>query len=152
MKKIKVKIKKLSDLAEVPEYQTDWSSGADLVAAEERVIFPGETVVVKTDLAMAIPPGWELRVRPRSGLSLKTPLLVKNAPGTIDADYRGNIGVILHNMHDPDGPQGNRPYVVKVGDRIAQGVLGEAPQADFVVVDDLDETERGDGGFGHTGG
>lgn len=146
-----VKVRKLTPLAQVPEYKTKGAAGFDLAAAEKRVIFPGETVVVRTGLAMEIPPGLELQIRPRSGISLKTPLIMKNAPGTIDSDYRGEIGIILHNINDPDGPQGNRPYTVQVGDRIAQGVLAPVVSGILKEAEELSDTERGAGGYGSTG-
>lgn len=93
---------------------------------------------------MEIPQGYELQIRPRSGLSLETKLRIANSPATIDSDYRGEIKIIVENI-------GNTPIMISHHDRIAQGVLNEVPQANFILVEELNETERGDGGFGHTG-
>lgn len=144
VKKVPVKIILLNENAVVPVYQTDGSAGFDFHSTEEVAIEPYATAMVPTGLAMAIEPGYEVQVRPRSGLSFKTPLRVANAPGTIDSDYRGEIKVLLTNT------SGVGIFVEK-GERVAQGVLSQVPQAIFEVVDSLDETERGAGGFGHTG-
>ena len=129
-----------------PVYATEDSAGADLKACiqEPLTITPGERVVVPTGLRLAIPPGWEGQVRPRSGLALKTGLTVLNAPGTIDADYRGDVKVILINL-------GGDPVSVEPGMRIAQLILSRAPKATFRRVLELPGTERGSGGFGSTG-
>lgn len=148
--KVKVFFKRLSDLATIPKYATAGSAGFDLAAAERRVIFPGETVLIKTGLAVELPPGYELQIRPRSGISLKTPLIQKNTIGTIDSDYRGEIGLMFHNIEDADRV-GNRPYTVEVGDRIAQGVIAKLPEVEIWETDELSSTERGVGGFGSTG-
>jgi dUTP pyrophosphatase len=103
-----------------------------------------ERRLIPTGLHIALPPGYEAQVRPRSGLALKAGITVLNAPGTIDADYRGDIGVVLINLSDRD-------FVVNDGERIAQMVIARHEQGDFVVVEQLDETERGEGGYGHTG-
>lgn len=147
-----IKIKKLHPDAVVPKYATVGSAGFDLVAVEGVAFRPGETALVKTGLAFEIPEGYQLEVRPRSGLSLNSPLRVANAPGTVDADYRGEVCVIMTNTSE-DCPQygGGRKWEVKKGDRVAQGVLTKAYQASFVVVPELSSTERGQGGFGHTG-
>lgn len=105
---------------------------------------PLERRLVPTGLFMALPEGYEAQVRPRSGLALKHGITVLNTPGTIDADYRGEIGVVLVNLS-------NEPFTVEPGERIAQMVIAKHEQADFVVVEELDETERGAGGYGHTG-
>ncbi|MBH48476.1 MAG: dUTP diphosphatase [Halobacteriovorax sp.] len=132
----------------LPVYQTAQAAGADVKASlgsgESMVIKPGERVLVPTGLSMEIPVGYEIQVRPRSGLSLKTGLLVVNSPGTIDADYRGEVKVILGNL-------GTKDEVIAHGDRIAQLVLAPVTQASFMQVDALGETERGSGGFGSTG-
>lgn len=149
-----VKIKLLDnfdrDLA-LPRYETEEAAGADIRAslpAELRssgmVIPPGGRELVPTGLAMEIPRGFEVQVRPRSGLSLKTPLLVVNSPGTIDSDYRGEVKIILGNF-------GNEPFVITHGERLAQLVLAPVIQATFETVDNLNTTERGAGGFGSTG-
>tara|TARA_R110000868_G_scaffold38661_4_gene135100 strand:+ start:13745 stop:14203 length:459 start_codon:yes stop_codon:yes gene_type:complete len=132
----------------LPVYQTSQAAGADVKASlgsgESMVIKPGERVLIPTGLSMEIPAGYEVQVRPRSGLSLKTGLLVVNSPGTIDADYRGEVKVILGNL-------GTKDEVIAHGDRIAQLVLAPVTQASFVTTDALGETERGAGGFGSTG-
>jgi dUTP pyrophosphatase len=146
-----IKVQKLehfdNDL-ELPQYQTKDAAGCDIRAnlgrGESLLIKPGERVLVPTGLAFAIEPGYEVQVRPRSGLSYKTGLMVVNSPGTIDADYRGEVKVILGNL-------GSINEVIEHGDRIAQLVLAPVYQPTFEVVDSLDETERGEGGFGSTG-
>ena len=131
---------------DLPSYATIGSAGADLRAAggTPLVIQPGERALVPTGIAMALPANHEGQVRPRSGLAVKFGLTVLNAPGTIDADYRGEIMVPLINL-------GAEEFVVEHGLRIAQLVVAPFHQADFHVVDDLDDTARGDGGFGSTG-
>jgi dUTP pyrophosphatase len=129
----------------LPSYQTAQAAGADLTAAVEAelVLAPGERRLVPTGIAIALPDGYEAQVRPRSGLALKQGVTVLNAPGTIDADYRGEVGVILVN-------HGAVPFVVRRGDRIAQLVVAPVVQAAFREAE-LDETARGAGGFGSTG-
>lgn len=130
----------------VPHYQTDHSAGVDLYAAVEGelAIAPGAWKLVPTGIAVAIPEGYEGQVRPRSGLALKHGIGMLNGPGTIDADYRGEIGIILFNFSD-------RPFIINRGDRIAQMVFAKLAKASFSVVNELSETRRGSGGFGHTG-
>lgn len=130
----------------LPAYATSGSAGCDLVAALETPlpIAPGARALVPTGIAIALPPGWEAQIRPRSGLALKHGLTCLNAPGTIDADYRGEVGVILANL-------GEAPFVVERGMRIAQMVIAPVFQARFEPVESLDETARGAGGFGSTG-
>ncbi len=130
----------------LPHYQTQHSVGVDLYAAVDReaVIGPGEWKLIPTGIAVAIPEGYEGQVRPRSGLALKHGIGMLNAPGTIDADYRGEISVILFNFSD-------KPFVIQRGDRIAQMVFAGVVKASFEKVDTLSETARGAGGFGHTG-
>ena len=130
----------------LPAYETDHAAGMDLRAAvsESLTIAPGERVLVPTGIRIALPPGAEAQVRPRSGLAIRHGLSMVNTPGTIDADYRGEIRVILINL-------GQEPYTVKRGDRIAQLVVAPVFRVDWNVADTLDETARGDGGFGHTG-
>jgi dUTP pyrophosphatase len=142
---VKVKIKKLDPRAVVPTYGTEGAAGFDFYAIEDVAILPNETKLIKTGIAMEIPVGYEVQVRPRSGMSLKTSFRVANAPGTIDADYRGECNVIGHNSHN------HHMLDIKKGDRIAQGVLSKVPQADFEVVDELSDTNRGTGGYGSTG-
>ncbi|HUW57139.1 MAG TPA: dUTP diphosphatase [Planctomycetota bacterium] len=130
----------------LPEYKSDAASGMDLIAAnrDDVVLEPGGIALVPTGLHIAVPVGYEAQVRPRSGLAVKHGITVVNAPGTIDADYRGEVGVILGNM-------GSEPFVVKRGMRVAQLVIARVTHATWVPVDQLDETDRGHGGFGHTG-
>lgn len=132
----------------IPDYETDGAAGMDIRANETVVLHPKETKLIKTGLYIAIPPGYEIQVRPRSGLSLKTPFRVANAPGTIDSDYRGEICVIGHNSSDSEDIQ------VAIGDRIAQLVLQQVPVIQWLRVpslEELEETSRGTGGFGSTG-
>ena len=145
MKKVKVKI--YSTSKQVPIYTTENSVGADIISTERYVIRPNRQELISTGLFMEIPDGYEVQVRPRSGLAAKRSITITNSPGTIDADYRGEIKVILHNL-------GGDIFVVNKGDRIAQLVIKEALQMDFEQVDtyeELENTDRGQGGFGHTG-
>lgn len=130
----------------LPAYATTQSAGMDLRANldEPIVLRPMERRLIPTGLHIALPEGYEAQVRPRSGLALKKGITVLNAPGTIDADYRGEIGVVLINLSQDD-------FVVNDGERIAQLVVASYQQAELVAVDSLDETERGEGGYGHTG-
>lgn len=130
----------------LPAYLTDGAAGMDLPAAvnEPLTLAPGERRLIPTGLRMAIPPGFEGQVRARSGLALKHGVIVPNAPGTIDSDYRGVVGVILMNL-------GEAPFVVRRGDRIAQMVVCLVARADLKAVSQTPISERGDGGFGHTG-
>lgn len=142
----KLRVKKLHPDAVLPKYQTKGASGFDLVALEDVDIKAGETKLVRTGLSVAVPEGFELQVRPRSGMSLKTNMTVANSPGTVDSDYRGEVCVIVKNS------LGSNPHVpIKKGDRIAQGVIVPVVQAEILEVESLDETERGAGGFGSTG-
>ncbi|ATI83066.1 MULTISPECIES: dUTP diphosphatase [Sphingobium] len=128
----------------VPAYATAHAAGMDVVSAEEIILNPGDRHPVATGFALAIPEGYEIQVRPRSGLALKHGITLPNAPGTIDADYRGELKVLLIN-HGAD------PFPIKRGDRIAQLVVAPVQLASFVEVDMLDDTVRGQGGFGSTG-
>ena len=130
----------------LPQYATALSAGMDLRANIDAPIIlkPLERKLVPTGLYIALPAGYEAQVRPRSGLALKKGITVLNTPGTIDADYRGEIGVVLINLSQDD-------FVVEDGERIAQMVIARHEQADFELVEVLDETERGEGGYGHTG-
>jgi dUTP pyrophosphatase len=139
-----VKFRKLSTFAEVPRYQTDGSVGADLTSVEEVDIPPGEFKLVKTGLAVELPRGVEMQIRPRSGLAFKHGVTVLNAPGTIDSDYRGEVGVLLIN-------HGVQSFHVSVGDRIAQAVLNQVIIRNYQESKDLSDTERSSGGFGSTG-
>lgn len=130
----------------LPAYATAQSAGMDLRAniGEPIVLRPMERKLIPTGLYIALPPGYEAQVRPRSGLALKRGITVLNAPGTIDADYRGEVGVLLINLSQED-------FTVNDGERIAQMVIARHEQGEFVEVETLDETERGAGGYGHTG-
>ncbi|MEM1258673.1 MAG: dUTP diphosphatase [Bacteroidota bacterium] len=130
----------------LPHYETGASAGMDLRAniSEAITLKPLERVIVKTGLFMELPSGYEAQVRPRSGLAAKRGITVLNAPGTIDADYRGEIGVILVNLSNDD-------FTVEDGERIAQMVIAKHERAEWVEVDELSETSRGEGGFGSTG-
>lgn len=151
---MRIQIKKLNPDAVIPKYATEGSSGFDLVAIEDVTIQPGQTKLVKTGLAVNIGPGYEMQVRPRSGLSLKTPLRVANSPGTVDSDYRGEVCVIMTNSatefcdkHDFR----EKVQYIKKGERIAQGVICPISRAEIEVVEELGDTDRGTGGFGSTG-
>ena len=144
---VPVQIKRLPHGAglPLPAYATSGAAGMDIVSAEQVTIAPGARHAVATGLAVAIPEGFEIQVRPRSGLALKHGISVPNTPGTIDSDYRGELKVILVNL-------GHEPFAIAPGDRIAQLVLAPVVQAVWDEVADLDATERGEGGFGSTGG
>ncbi|MBP3252351.1 MAG: dUTP diphosphatase [Prevotella sp.] len=130
----------------LPAYATEQSAGMDLRAniSEPIVLRPLQRQLIPTGIYIALPEGYEAQVRPRSGLALKKGITVLNAPGTIDADYRGEVGVVLINLSQED-------FVVNDGERIAQMVVARCEKADFIEVETLDDTERGDGGYGHTG-
>ena len=145
---LEIYMKKLahgSDLP-LPTYATAQSAGMDLMAAvtEDVVIKKGERKLIPTGVAIALPEGYEAQIRPRSGLAFKHGITVLNTPGTIDADYRGEIGIILINL-------GAEDFVVTRGMRVAQVIIGSYTQAKFTAVEDLSVTKRGDGGFGSTG-
>ena len=135
-----------SEGAVLPVYKTSGAAGADVCAFlnEELVIHSGQYSLVPTGLYFEIPEGYEIQVRPRSGLAFKNGVTVLNSPGTIDSDYRGELKVLLVNL-------GNEDFVIKSGDRIAQIIISPVIQADFVQAELLSETERGEGGFGSTG-
>lgn len=130
----------------LPKYQTSQSAGMDLRANIDApvLIKPLDRKLIPTGLHIALPEGYEAQIRPRSGLTIKKGITIINTPGTIDPDYRGDVGVILVNISNED-------FVVQPGDRIAQMVINKFEQAKFEVVEELDETERGEGGYGHTG-
>ncbi|MEY4054743.1 MAG: hypothetical protein RL519_78 [Pseudomonadota bacterium] len=130
---------------DLPAYATAGAAGMDVVSAEDVTIAPGARHAVATGLAMAIPEGFEIQVRPRSGLALKHGITVPNTPGTIDSDYRGELKVILIN-------HGSEDFAIRRGDRVAQLVLAPVTRASWLEVETLDETARGTGGFGSTGG
>ena len=141
---LRLRVKRLHPDAVLPTYAHDGDAGMDLTAVESVELAPGERAAVATGWAVAIPDGWVGLVHPRSGLALKQGLTVANAPGTIDAGYRGELKAILVNL-------GSAPVAVASGDRVAQLLLQEVGRAAVVEVDDLDDTARGEGGFGSTG-
>jgi len=142
---IPVKIR-ISPGAKIPEYQSNGSSGADICAfIEEPVkIFPGDTALIPTGIFIEIPVGYEAQIRPRSGLALKHGITLLNTPGTIDADYRGEVKIIMANF-------GKEDFSVQSGMRIAQMVFSKVYRSHFIETDILNQTERNDGGFGHSG-
>ncbi|HFJ9375222.1 TPA: dUTP diphosphatase [Bacillus nitratireducens] len=144
---LRVKIKRLKDV-ELPKYAKPGDSGFDLVAAEDTIIWPGETKVVPTGLAFEIPPGYELQVRPRSGMTRNTKLRV--VLGTVDSGYRGEVGVLVDNTERPKEAN-MQAHVIERGTRIAQGVIAPVETAHFVEVDELSVSQRGKNGFGSTG-
>ena len=143
---ITIRIRRLSNGTDLPlpAYASDGAAGMDIVSAESLTIAPGERHAVATGFAVAIPAGFEIQVRPRSGLALKHGVTCLNTPGTIDSDYRGEVKVILANL-------GTEPFVIWRGDRIALLVPAAVQRAGFQEVTELDETARGSGGFGSTG-
>mgnify|MGYP004726906367 FL=1 len=145
-KKVKIYVQKTSEKTAFPSYMTPGSSGLDLRASieEPMTLEPFERKLISTGLKLAIPQGYEGQVRPRSGLALKHGITTLNSPGTIDSDYRGEVKVLLINL-------GSAPVVINSGDRIAQLVIAPVVQAELEEVDELDDTSRGEGGFGHTG-
>ena len=145
MEKISIKIINNSPNP-LPEYKTLFSAGMDLKANNQTPVLlkPYERILVPTGLYIELPQGYEAQIRPRSGLALKHGITVLNSPGTIDADYRGEIGVILINLSDND-------FVIEQGDRICQMIVAKHEQAEFKEVEFLSQTQRGEGGFGHTG-
>ncbi|MDG1596090.1 dUTP diphosphatase [Bacillus cereus] len=168
--KLSVKIKRLNESVEIPKYAKPGDAGFDLVAAEDVIIKPGETKVIPTGLAFEIPPGYEMQIRPRSGMSRKTKLRV--VLGTIDSGYRGEVGVIADNVSiieyasqprllkgafvgdsDFNVTKATNYEIIKIkkGERIAQGVIAPVETAHFEEVDELSDSERGVGGFGSTG-
>ncbi len=144
---VPVRVKRLehAEGLELPQYATAGAAGMDVLAAEDIVLAPGMRHAVATGLALAIPDGYEIQVRPRSGLALKHGISVPNTPGTIDSDYRGELKVILINF-------GAEPFAVRRGDRVAQLVIAPVVRARWDLVNELDDTARGSGGFGSTGG
>lgn len=148
MAEIRVFIERLNGNEDIPlpRYMTEGSAGMDIFAAveKEEIILPGKRTIVPSGITIALPEGYEAQIRPRSGLAIKNGVTLVNSPGTIDADYRGEIGVIMIN-------HGEEPFVVKRGDRIAQMVIHRTYRVTWDLRDGLDESSRGDGGFGHTG-
>jgi dUTP diphosphatase len=145
---LKIRIKKLPESKDLPlpSYQTEHSAGMDLLAAVdgELTIQSGKWALVPTGISIELPEGYEAQVRPRSGLAAKHGISLVNTPGTVDADYRGEIKVILINF-------GEEPFIIRRGDRIAQMVINEVVRAQLIHVEELNGTKRGGGGFGHTG-
>ncbi len=144
--KIHVKRLKKNHPISLPRYMTEGSSGMDIFASLEKevTLVPGERRLIPTGISVAIPEGFEGQIRPRSGLAIQKGIGIVNGPGTIDADYRGEIGVLLINF-------GKEPFTIRDGDRIAQMVISQVFRATFEEVDDLPATQRQEGGFGHTG-
>lgn len=140
---VDIKVQKIHENAIIPEYAHVTDAGADIYAIEDVAVKPHTTVLVKTGLKVAIPTGYEIQIRPRSGMSLKTSMRVANTPGTIDAGYRGEICVIMENT-------GNLTYNIAKGDRVAQMVIMPVPMINWIETDELDDTDRGEGGFGST--
>lgn len=145
--RVAVQVKRLPNGVglDLPHYATSGAAGMDVVSAETVTLAPGSRYAVATGLALAIPQGYEIQVRPRSGLALKHGITVPNTPGTIDSDYRGELKVILIN-------HGTDSFPIARGDRVAQLVLAPVTQAEWDEVEELDDTARGAGGFGSTGG
>jgi dUTP pyrophosphatase len=146
---VKVKIKRLSEEfadIQLPSYSTAGSAGMDIRAAvkDDMILNAGEVALVPTNLSVEIPAGYEMQVRPRSGLAIKNGIGILNSPGTIDSDYRGEVKIILMNFSKED-------FKISRGDRIAQIVLSKVYLADFEITDNLEDSHRGEGGFGHTG-
>ncbi len=146
MENIEVKITRCRSGARLPRYMTAAAAGMDLYVKLDNdvTLAPGERVLVPTGIAIALPEGYEAQVRPRSGLAVKYGVTLLNTPGTIDADYRGEISVILIN-------HGAEDFIIKDGERIAQMIIAPVSRCQLQLADNLDETERGSGGFGHTG-
>jgi len=141
---VPLKFKRLDPTAKLPKYETEGAAGFDLASIENIEVGVGKTVLIHTGMAVEVPEGYELQIRPRSGVSLKTGLMIKNSPGTIDSDYRGEIGIIVYNTGEKFG------HYVNAGDRIAQAVLAPVTRAEIIEADELGETVRGEGGFGST--
>ena len=148
MERVLIKVKRLKGGEDIslPAYESEGASAMDVRAAvqEQVVLNPGEVKLIPTGLAVSVPYGYEAQIRPRSGLALRHGIGMANSPGTIDSDYRGEIGLIMINW-------GQKPFPIKRGDRIAQMLITRVYRAEMVEVVDLDQTSRGDGGFGHSG-
>ena len=141
---IKVKIQKINGDAIIPAYSQEDDAGMDLFSTKDYIIMPNHRILVGTGLKVEIPRGYEMQIRPKSGLAIRNGITVLNTPGTIDAGYRGEVGVILIN-------KSSLPYKVEKGQKIAQAVFNKIEKAKFIVSTNLSKTERGDGGFGSTG-
>ena len=148
MEQIKIKVKRLNNNPDLPlpSYQSVGSSGLDLCAAvvEDITLQPGDIKLIPTGLSISLPRGYEAQIRARSGLALRYGLGLVNSPGTIDSDYRGEVGLIVINW-------GKGPFTIKRGDRIAQMVISKVYRATVQEIDEIDSTQRGEGGFGHSG-
>ena len=147
MERVRVALQRLpaGEGLPMPCYMSEGAAGADLYAAigEQLTLLPGARALIPTGISIALPPGYEAQVRPRSGLAIRSGVTCLNSPGTIDADYRGEVQVVLANL-------GTEPALIKRGDRVAQMVVAPVSRADFDVVEELPQTARGDGGFGST--
>jgi len=147
MEEIRIPIQKFAGCKDIslPQYMTEHSAGMDIYAAVEKdeTILPGQRKMIPTGIAIALPVGYEAEIRPRSGLAVKNGVTLVNSPGTIDADYRGEIGIIMIN-------HGEKPFVIRRGDRIAQVIVHQVCRVSWSACDELDVTSRGNGGFGHT--
>ena len=139
-----LRVKRLDANAVLPRYANPGDAGMDLYALGEYILYPGKTCLIRTGIKVEIPLGYEMQIRPRSGLALKHNLTVLNTPGTIDSGYRGEVGVILIN-------HGNVNYIVHNGEKVAQGIIGKVESVLIEEVEELSETKRGEGGFGSTG-
>lgn len=142
-KSVLIKWKKVEEEAVIPKFCHEGDAGADLASIYTYYLEPGDTVLIDTGLQVEVPAGYELQIRPRSGLSLKTQLIIPNSPGTIDSGYRGNVRVIVRNT-------GQFPYTIQKGQKIAQAVIAKLPQVVHIEVNELSETTRGEKGFGST--
>ncbi|MBE5812204.1 MAG: dUTP diphosphatase [Clostridiales bacterium] len=160
MEEVEIFVEKCRENVELPQYANYGDAGMDICAAEDITIKPGETVVIPTGIKLAIPVGYEIQVRPRSGISLKNPLRIPNSPGTIDSGYRDELGIIMANISNINegtfriGEKGNKQgvYEIKKGDRVAQIVLQKVPVIKFVQVDSVKEIGQDrKGGYGSTG-
>ncbi len=143
---MKIKLKKVRKDAKIPKYMTQKSAGLDIFAciSSNITLKPGQRTLIPTGIAISLPEGYEAQIRPRSGLALNYGIIPLNTPGTIDADYRGEIKIILANL-------GENEFTVKNGDRVAQMVINKIEKVEFVEVEELDNSLRGEGGFGSTG-
>lgn len=141
---VKLKVKRLSKHAKLPTYATEGSACMDIYAVEDVMLDPRVVKFVRTGLAVAVPDGWEMQMRPRSGMAVKYQIVILNSPCTVDSDYRGELMLGMKNLS-------SKHYYVNIGDRIAQMVLKRVPLIELEEVEELDDTERSDGGFGHTG-
>ncbi len=142
---IQIEIKPLNERARIPRRMTTHAAGYDLYTSieEDIVLEPGEVKLIPTGISIGIPEGYEAQIRPRSGLALKHSVGILNAPGTIDSDYRGEVGIIMFNF-------GKQPFTIQPDTRVAQMIVAKCETIDFLIVDELSDTERGAGGFGHT--